>query len=219
MARSLLMMALQDISIAAFRQAFGTEGYWVDSAQTFERGMGMLAMRHYDAVLLFGRSAASLSGVVEQLRRHTSPQQIIIACVALSSPDEENRVLTAGATLCRPASIATAELLAHVRALLRRAHGYPCDYRVGDLGIDPVARRASRNGKPLRLRPIEFDILLLLAEGAGKPIDRKALLSRIWPHGEGSANLLAAHMHNLRSAIDQGYRPRRCIQCTRAAIN
>lgn len=208
MARTLLLIGLQDSSVSTYRHGFVAENYLVDSAHTIERAADMIAMRRYDAIVAFAHTPQPLHTLLNTLQMATSIQQIIISCKDITEPAEEIALLDAGATICRPFAIHFDELLAHTRALLRRVCGYPRDHRVADLGIDPVTRRASRDGKPLRLRPIEFDILLHLAEGSGKPVHREELLLRVWPNGGGNANLLAAHIRNLRAAIDTNRRYR-----------
>lgn len=207
MARTLLIIGLQDTSIAGCRQGFAAENYLVDSAHTSARAVGMLAMRRYDAVVIFAHTSAAVTELFATLRTLAQTQQVIVVCIDTLNADDEVALLKAGATACRPLAIDFDELLAHTRALLRRGRGYPRDHRIADLGIDPVARRASRDGRPLRLRPIEFDILLHLAEGAGKPVHKEELLLRVWPGGGSSPNLLAAHVRNLRASLDRG---RRC---------
>ncbi len=208
MARTLLLIGLQDTSIACHRQGFLAESYLVDSTHSGERAAGMIAMRRYDAIMIFARSVAAVTGLLATLRTPTQIQQVIVVCVDTLNADDEVALLNMGAAACRPLAIDFSELLAYTRALLRRVRGYPRDHRIADLGIDPVARRASRDGAPLRLRPIEFDILLHLAESAGRPVPKEELLLRVWPHGDGSPNLLAAHVRNLRAAVDRGRRRR-----------
>jgi DNA-binding response OmpR family regulator len=88
-----------------------------------------------------------------------------------------------------------------LRAILLRCAGFPVHYRVGPLGIDPVARRASLSGTPIPLRSAEFDILLCLAEQANRPVRPTEIHARLWPDLSASDNRLAVHIHKLRSRI------------------
>ena len=75
-----------------------------------------------------------------------------------------------------------AELLARVRAALRRREG-PEPFVLGDLVIDYLRRRVSVAGRPVRLTVKEYELLRVLSEGAGRVVSYEALLRRVW--GEG----------------------------------
>ncbi len=75
------------------------------------------------------------------------------------------------------------ELLARVRALLRRRHGAePVVARFGDLVLDLRARSLTRNGREVRLTPKEFDLLALLVGRAGQALTRNQVLNAVWGH-------------------------------------
>ena len=110
------------------------------------------------------------------------------------------------------------ELLARVRALLRRAR--PLDsadvaaadslaIKVADLRIDPAARRAWRGGEELQLSKTEFDLLELLAMNTGIVLERATIYDQIWGYdfGPDSKNL-AVYVGYLRRKIDDGREPK-----------
>ena len=97
------------------------------------------------------------------------------------------------------------ELVARVRALLRRAQGKvtsPNRIRVGDLEVDLEGHRVSRGGQPIKLTPLEFSILAILAQRPGQTFTRAQLLDRL--HGVtygGIDRSIDAHVKNLRRKL------------------
>jgi two-component system copper resistance phosphate regulon response regulator CusR len=102
---------------------------------------------------------------------------------------------------------AFAELLARVRALLRRAAGQlPESLRVADLELDLLHLRATRAGVRLDLTPKEFAILATLARQRGEPLSRTALAVEVWGvRPEGESNVVDVHVRRLRSKVDDPF--------------
>jgi two-component system, OmpR family, response regulator VicR len=102
----------------------------------------------------------------------------------------------------------TSELLARVRAVLRRGRrpttGTPADSLVvGAIRIDRRAREVWRNDHPLRLSAREYDLLLLLAERAGQAVPRRYIMDRIWgPEFVGDLGALDVYIRALRKKIE-----------------
>jgi two-component system, OmpR family, response regulator RegX3 len=98
-----------------------------------------------------------------------------------------------------------AEVIARIRAVLRRrlaSGGPPIPYAVGDLRIDPAARRAWRGDEELELSRKEFDLLHELARNAGRVVSREDLMSRIWDRNWfGSTKTLDVHVGWLRRKL------------------
>jgi len=106
-----------------------------------------------------------------------------------------------------------AELLARVRAVLRRAGGdadVPAVWEHGDVRVDFVRLEAVRGGRPLALTPIEFRILRYMVEHRGRALTFDQVLAHVW--GEGvfmSDRVIYTHINNLRQKIeDEPSRPR-----------
>jgi two-component system OmpR family response regulator len=113
----------------------------------------------------------------------------------------------------------TPELLARVRALLRRSSGIgalPAQQEVvtaGDLSIDPARREAQRGEAKMRLKPKEFDLLLFFLRHPGRAVTREQLLSDIWGYDfAGDTRTVDVHVRWLRQKIeDSPGEPRRLV--------
>lgn len=99
------------------------------------------------------------------------------------------------------------ELLARLRALYRRG-GFSGEapVQIGDLVVDPVARRVSRGGVDISLSTREFDILYLLASHAGQVVTRRTILDEVWD-GETDlrSNVIDVHLAAIRGKIDKPF--------------
>jgi len=135
--------------------------------------------------------------------RATSPLPIIVLSVRGSDADKV-RALDLGADdyVTKPFSIA--ELLARVRAQLRRTTTPPpAVLEFPDLTIDVERRRVAQGGREVRLTPIELALLELLAANAGKPMFIAQIIARVWPAAPStSADTVRVHMSSLRKKIE-----------------
>ncbi len=114
---------------------------------------------------------------------------------------------------------AFAELLARVRILLRRGphNSTPELLRIGDLEINPVARKAARAGRPLDLTPREFDVLIQLALAHGSTVTREMLARDVWRQRTWTPsmdNVIDVHLFRLREKLDKDH-PTRLLHTVR----
>jgi two-component system response regulator MprA len=102
------------------------------------------------------------------------------------------------------------ELLARIRALLRRSSGSTTDvYRVADLEANLATREVTRGGEPVTLTKTEFDLLALLMENAGRVLNRAVIYERIWGFDfETSSNSLDVYVGYLRRKTEPEGSPR-----------
>lgn len=115
--------------------------------------------------------------------------------------------LDAGADDYLPKPFDLDELLARLRALYRRGGlGGAAPVQIGDLVVDPVARRVSRAGVEITLSTREFDILYLLASHAGQVVTRLTILDEVWD-GETDlrSNVIDVHIAAIRGKIDKPF--------------
>src|SRR5207249_4469558 len=135
--------------------------------------------------------------------RASSRVPIVVISVRGADADKV-RALDLGADdfVTKPFSVA--ELLARVRAQLRRAGGAPSSIMsFEDLNIDLERRRVAQGGREVRLTPTEFSLLELLAANAGKPMFIEQIIARIWRDAPSTtADTVRVHMSSLRKKIE-----------------
>jgi DNA-binding response OmpR family regulator len=182
------------------------EGFVVDVAGSGEDGEDKAFMDEYDVIvldwLLPGKDGLA---VCRSLRAGGSATPILML-TARDSIVDRVRGLGTGADDYLTKPFAFAELLARIRALLRRSRvAQPAVLRVADLTLDPAARRVIRGSASVTLTPKEYAILEVLIRAAGDVVSRTRLAERVWDEAsEVLDNLLDAHVSHLRKKIDQG---------------
>jgi two-component system OmpR family response regulator len=101
---------------------------------------------------------------------------------------------------------AFSELLARVRALIRRAHGSvePTSLIVGDLSVNLLSRKVLRAGKQLDLQPREFALLEYLMRHAGRVVSKTMIMEHVWNYNfDPETNVVEARICRLREKIDK----------------
>ena len=138
------------------------------------------------------------------------------AISAVQDEPDKIRALDAGADDYLTKPFGVGELLARVRALLRRSDGAaPGDQvvEVGRLSIDLPRRVVTVAGAEIHLTPTEFDLLKELALAAGRPLTHEMLLRKVWGPGYAQEmQLLRTHMGRLRDKLEAGGIPRDAIE-------
>ena len=100
---------------------------------------------------------------------------------------------------------AFAELLARVRALLRRGSALPDRLSAADLTLDCIRRKVTRDGRTIDLAPKEFSILEMLLRNQGRPLTRTAIVEHVWDaEYDGLTNIVDVYIRHLRAKIDEG---------------
>jgi DNA-binding response OmpR family regulator len=171
-----------------------------ESALEIARDGGPFALILMD-VTLPGRDGLS---VCEALRARRDPVPILM----LTTPDRvEDRVrgLESGADDILPKPFDMKELLARVRALLRRDRIHKSRViRIADLEIETLARRVRRAGREVSLTPHEYALLEALATYEGRTLTREIILDRVWGSDDTYSNTVDVHIAALRKKIDAG---------------
>jgi two-component system response regulator MprA len=194
----------------ALERALGFEGYVVDSARDGAIALSMLKEHEYGLIVL-DVMMPHLDGLETCRRVRASGDRVpILMLTARTTVDDRVEGLDAGADdyLAKPFSLD--ELLARIRALLRRSFGDVSDViRVDDLVIDPGARSATRSGREMTLTKTEFDLLYLLALAPGIVLDRHRIYDEIWGIDfETTSNSLDVYIGYLRRKTEEGGEPR-----------
>jgi two-component system copper resistance phosphate regulon response regulator CusR len=136
-------------------------------------------------------------------RRDRTP---ILMLTARDAVSDRVRGLEMGADDYLPKPFAFSELLARVRAQVRRDGPYRARLlKLRDVEIDTVARRVTRAGTEVALTPREYTLLEALAVHEGEPLRRETILERVWMDPDGAAsNVVDVHINTLRRKIDSG---------------
>ncbi len=190
-------------------------GYALDLAQDGQSGLDKLHGVGYDLVIL-DLMLPDMDGltVLEKVRnRQVSPPVLILS--ARGGVDDRVRGLELGADDFLVKPFAFVELLARVRALLRRGQPTPERLTVGDLTLDCIRRKVSRARDPIDLAPKEFSILEYMMRNRGRPLSRTMIVEHVWDmEYDGLTNIVDVYIRHLRSKIDDKY-PTRLIHTVR----
>jgi len=189
--------------LRALRTSLHGAGYEVDTAAAGEEALARAAMRPPDGVILdLVLPDRNGSDVCRELRRWTDAPVLVLSAVG----DEQEKVtaLDAGADdyITKPFGID--ELLARLRAALRRADapGVPV-VEFGDLSVDLDRKLVKRAGEPLSLTPTEFDLLRLFVRNEGKLLTHPMILREVWGPNYGSeSHYLHVYISQLRRKIE-----------------
>ena len=190
--------------LRALQTSLRGAGYEVDAATTGEEALTLAAVRPPDAVILdLVLPDARGTDVARELRAWSSAPIIVLSVVG----DETEKVaaLDAGADDYVTKPFGVGELLARLRAALRRAEpSTEPVLEIGGLRVDLEAREVSVDGTPVQLTPHEYDLLRLLALNEGKQLTHKAILREVW--GEAYADE-SHYLHVYVSQLRRKFEP------------
>jgi two-component system KDP operon response regulator KdpE len=178
-------------------------GYAVETAATAKEALMKAGMRPPEAIVLdLLLPDARGTDVCRELRQWNSAPILVLS--AVGEEKEKIEALDAGADDYVTKPFSGDELLARLRAALRRAAPSPSPVlEIGDLHIDLEKRRVSMGDKPVALTPIEYDLLRLLAENQGKLLTHPMILRAIWgPAFQEESNYLHVHDSHLRRKLE-----------------
>jgi two-component system KDP operon response regulator KdpE len=189
--------------LRALRTSLSGAGYLVDTADTAESALAAAAMRPPDAVILdLVLPDGTGIEVCRELRTWTSVPVILLS--AVGEEREKVAALDAGADDYVTKPVGIDELLARLRAVLRRTvpAGEPV-IELGELVVDLEKRAVTVAGKPVHLTPHQFELLRVLAVNRGKLLTHRILLQEVWGPGYGTeSNLLHVNVSQLRRKIE-----------------
>jgi len=191
---------------SALERALGFEGYNVATAADGGIALSMAREAEFDLVVL-DVMMPHVDGIEVCRRIRAGGDQVqILMLTARAAVGDRVEGLDAGADDYVTKPFALDELLARIRALLRRASGEVTDVlRYIDLTIDPGARTARRGDRDLELTKTEFDLLVLLARSPGVVLDRDTIYEEIWGIDFlTSSNSLDVYVGYLRRKTESG---------------
>jgi DNA-binding response OmpR family regulator len=190
-------------------RGFNEEGFVVDVAHSGEVGDELAASSRYDLIVLdWLLPRKDGLAVCRGLRGRGIRTPILMLTARDSLPDRVSG-LDSGADDYLTKPFAFEELLARIRALLRRSElTRPPVLKVADLVLDPVTHRVTRAAVEISLTPKEYAILETLMRHAGEVVSRTRIGESVWEDDpEDLTNLVDVHVSHLRRKIDQGDRP------------
>jgi two-component system copper resistance phosphate regulon response regulator CusR len=190
--------------IADFLQrGLESAGYAIDVAGDGTAALELVHSTDYDLIVL-DMMLPDMDGlrVLEKIRnRKASPPVLILS--ARGTVNDRVKGLETGADDYLVKPFAFAELLARVRVLLRRGQPTPEKLQMGDLVLDTVRRRVTRNSEAIDLAPKEFSILEYMLRNQGRPLSRTMIVEHVWDMDyDGLTNIVDVYIRHLRSKID-----------------
>lgn len=197
-----------DAGVAKFvDRGLRESGFTTEVASDGEDGIRRVVGEHYDIIILDlmlpGRDGFS---VLRELRL-SGDNTPVICLTARDAVDDRVKGLDYGADdyLVKPFSFA--ELLARIRALLRRGTLLADNpIKVADLTINTMTRQVYRGSRRIDLSAKEFSLLEYLARHAGEFVSRSMLLEKVWDvHRDPRTNVVDVHINRLRKKVDHGH--------------
>jgi two-component system KDP operon response regulator KdpE len=186
------------------RLALENEDLKVFDADTLQRGLIEAATRKPDLVILdLGLPDGDGTDFIRDLRQWSAIPVIVLS--ARSDEQDKIAALDAGADDYLTKPFGVGELLARVRVALRRHGGQQPEARIqfADVSVDFAARRVQRGGSEIHLTPIEFRLLSILLNNAGKVLTQRQLLSQVWgPNAVEHSHYLRIYMGHLRQKLE-----------------
>jgi DNA-binding response OmpR family regulator len=195
--------------LRAIKQGLEEEGFAVDVAVDGEEGNYKARTANYDVIIL-DLMLPKIDGLtlLQQWRREGMNAHILVL-TAKGSIEEKVHGLDLGADDYLTKPFQWEELLARLRALIRRGHQIKDPVlRIHDLEIDTASRTVKRGGQSIHLTPREYALLQFLAFHRGKVVSRSMIWEHLYDeHDENTSNVVDVYIRYLRTKIDKGFDP------------
>jgi two-component system, OmpR family, KDP operon response regulator KdpE len=191
----------------ALRTSLTVSGFVVEEARSGEEALESMRENAFELVLL-DINMPGLGGIDTCRRiRGVSPHTGIVMVTVKDQEEDKVSALEAGADDYVTKPFRLRELIARLRAVLRRTRAWeaagPSILSAGDLEIDIPKRRLLRRGEEIHLSPTEFDLLVFLMKNAGAPLTHTKLLRSVWgPEYGNEMEYLRSYIRMLRKKIE-----------------
>ncbi len=191
----------------ALRQGLEEEGFAVDTAFDGEEADFKARSAEYDAVILDLMLPKKDGMTLLKEWRQSGLSMHVLVLTARDALDDKVRGLDIGADDYLTKPYALEELLARLRALIRRRHQVKDPViRIHDLEIDTATRSVKRSGQPIHLTPREYALLEFLAFHRGRVVSRTMIWEHLYDeHDENTSNVVDVYIRYLRNKIDKGF--------------
>jgi DNA-binding response OmpR family regulator len=203
-----ILVVEDEEKVASFiKKGLEQSAYTVDWAPTGEEGLELARANEYHAIVLDimlpGKDGLQ---IVRELRERGSATPVL-ALTARATLEDRIAGLDSGCDDYLPKPFAFDELLARLRALLRRSSSQRSPkMEYGGIVIDPVKRLVERDGRKVELTNKEYALLEMLMRHPGQVFTRTALMESVWGYDfDNASNVLEVYMNFLRKKIDQGF--------------
>jgi heavy metal response regulator len=202
-----ILVVEDEAKVASFiRRALEEESYAVDVCADGARGLDLARAGCYDLVIL-DLMLPGMPGleVLRTLRKEQIAAPVLIL-TARSELDQKVKGLDAGADDYLTKPFAIEELVARVRALLRRGSGEAAGVlQVEDLVLNPATREVTRGGRRIELTAKEYALLEYLMRNAGRVLTRPMIAEHVWNQDfDTFTNVIDVYVNYLRNKIDRG---------------
>jgi heavy metal response regulator len=206
-----ILLVEDDQRVASFiRRGLAAERFLVDAAHDGQTGLNWAESREYNLIIL-DLMLPSLSGqqMLEAIRKRDATIPVLIL-TARGAVRDKVELFEGGCDDYLTKPFAFAELLARVKALLRRGSAEVRDcLHIADLSVDLKKRVVTRAGKRIELTLKEFALLEYLMRNARQVLSRSMIVEHVWDHSFDSfTNVVDVYIRYLRNKVDHDFEPK-----------
>lgn len=203
-----ILIVEDEKKVAGFiKKGLEEETYAVDVAYDGEEGFHLAEMNQYDMIIL-DLMLPKMDGLEVLTRlRNKKVSTPILLLTAKDAVDDKVTGLNKGADDYLTKPFAFSELLARIRSLLRRGQSETqTELKVGDLTLDMVSHKVSRNGEEIELTGKEYSLLEYFMRNEGKVLTRTMIAEHVWDYNfDTFTNVIDVYVNHLRKKIDKKY--------------
>ena len=193
----------------ALKKALELESYAVDVAYDGDDGYGMATTEPYDAAIIDRMLPGDYNGLsIVKAMRDAKIHTPVLLLTALGSVKDRTEGLDSGADDYLVKPFALEELLARVRALLRRPKEVQSTVlTAGDLSLNTTTYEVKRGGTPIQLTGKEFALLEYLLRNQGRPLPKELIIAHVWDYdADILPNTVEVYIKYLRAKVDQPFK-------------
>jgi len=203
-----ILIAEDDKRVAFFlKKGLKEEQYAIDVCDDGEEAVFQVQVNDYDLIILDVMLPKKNGFTVCREIRELDYLTPILMLTARDQLEDKVKGLRVGADDYLTKPFAFDELLARIQALLRRNQQYKTPtLKVGDLELNPMERKVTRNGKSITLTGKEYALLEYLMRNKGRIVTQTMIIDHVWDMDyEGLSNVVNVYINHLREKVDKGF--------------